>query len=303
MNITVIGQGAIGLLWYHRLAENSKNHVSLICSSRTTSVPKEIKFTDINNITSSNVLISANNQILAHAELILCCVKSYHVAEAITSLKNRISSNAIIIFCHNGMVNFKQLPNLPQTCYTLLTTHGSKVIQPFHVQHTGLGHNDLGLITGTAQQEQQAEMVTTLATALPSLTLSHHIKEKQWLKLAINCVINPLTAINDVENGQLLQRKYNKIIDKLLTEIISVAKYEGMQFSLDELKTQVLSVATMTGKNCSSMRSDILKKRKTEIDYINGYITNTAKSLHITVPENEKLTLQIKALELANCQH
>jgi len=116
-------------------------------------------------------------------------------------------------------------------------------------------------------------------------------------------VINPLTAINDVENGQLLQQKYHKIIDKLLTEIISVAKYEGMQFSLDELKAQVLSVATMTGKNCSSMRSDILKKRKTEIDYINGYITNTAKSLHITVPENEKLTLQIKALELANCQH
>ena len=144
------------------------------------------------------------------------------------------------------MVNFKQLPNLPQACYTLLTTHGSKVIQPFHVQHTGLGHNDLGLITGTAQQEQQAEMVTTLATALPSLTLSHHIKEKQWLKLAINCVINPLTAINDVENGQLLQQKYNKIIDKLLTEIISVAKYEGMQFSLDELKTQVLSCLLYT---------------------------------------------------------
>lgn len=303
MNIAVIGQGAIGLLWYHRLAQNPNNDVSLQCSARVTSAPKTTKLTDINNITSNKTLITANNQILQHAELILCCVKSYHVIQTITSLSNHISSNAIVIFCHNGMVDFNQLPNLTQICYVLLTTHASKVIESFHVQHTGLGHNDLGLISATFQPEKQATVITTLAAALPSLTLSHDIKEKQWLKLAINCVINPLTAINDIENGQLLHQKYNTLIDTLLTEIISVANYQGVVFSFDDLKKQVLNVAKKTAKNCSSMRSDILKKRKTEIDYINGYITNTANSLHITVPENEKLTLQIKALELANCQH
>jgi len=298
MNITVIGQGAIGLLWYHRLAQNLNNHVSLLCSARITSVPQATKFTDIDDNTSSKALIPANNQILRHAELILCCVKSYHVVEAIASLKNRIDVNAIVIYCHNGMVDFNQLPDLSQACYTLLTTHGSKIIQPFHVQHTGLGHNDLGLIYGSIQQKKQAQVVKALATALPSLTLSYHIKEKQWLKLAINCVINPLTAIDNIENGQLLQQKYSIIIDKLLAEIISVANKEDIIFSFDDLKNQVLDVAEKTAKNCSSMRSDILKKRKTEIDYINGYIANTAKKIGISVPEHEKLIQQVRALEV-----
>jgi 2-dehydropantoate 2-reductase len=196
------------------------------------------------------------------------------------------------------MVDFNQLPDLSQACYTLLTTHGSKIIQPFHVQHTGLGHNDLGLIYGSIQQKKQAQVVKALATALPSLTLSHHIKEKQWLKLAINCVINPLTAIDNIENGQLLQQKYSIIIDKLLAEIISVANKEDIIFSFDDLKNQVLDVAEKTAKNCSSMRSDILKKRKTEIDYINGYIANTAKKIGISVPEHEKLIQQVRALEV-----
>ena len=161
-----------------------------------------------------------------------------------------------------------------------------------------LGHNDLGLIYGSIQQKKQAQVVKALATALPSLTLSHHIKEKQWLKLAINCVINPLTAIDNIENGQLLQQKYSIIIDKLLAEIISVANKEDIIFSFEDLKNQVLDVAEKTAKNCSSMRSDILKKRKTEIDYINGYIANTAKKIGISVPEHEKLIQQVRALEV-----
>ena len=46
------------------------------------------------------------------------------------------------------------------------------------------------------------------------------------------------------------------------------------------------------------MRSDILQHRKTEIDYINGYIINIAKEAGIPVPENERLLQQVKDLEI-----
>jgi len=296
MNITIIGQGAMGLLWYHQLAKDVNNDLSLVCSSRIKSSAITSTFTDINKQKSSRVLIKANSEKLQHAELILICVKSYHIESVLSSSAEKFNPTASVIFCHNGLVDYQQFKPLKQPCYALLTTHGSKIIKSFHVEHTGLGHNDLGLISGCTTPVRQDKVLSTLRKALPSLTLHVNIKEKQWLKLAINCIINPITAVDNIENGQLLNVNYNTAIDKLLTEIITVAGYEGIHFDFNELKAQVLSVATKTAKNFSSMRSDILNKRKTEIDYINGYLVDLANKIGLVVPENEKLVQQVKAL-------
>ena len=195
------------------------------------------------------------------------------------------------------MVDVEKFKALTQPCYALLTTHASKILQPFHAQHTGLGHNDLGLITGKACSIKQDKILQILTQALPTLTLSDNIKEKQWLKLAINCIINPITAIDNIDNGLILNDKYIALIDSLLAEITTIASYQGLSFTVNDLKNQVLSVAIKTTKNCSSMRSDIIQKRKTEIDYINGYIVDLAKDYEIPTPENEKIVQQINALE------
>jgi 2-dehydropantoate 2-reductase len=291
-----VGQGAIGLLWYHQLIKTSDNNVSLVCSTRIKSTPEQTLFTAIEGQTTAKILQQANDEDLNNADIILLCVKSYHVESAVRSFIKQVSDTVTIILCHNGMGVLRHLPSLVQPCYALLTTHGSKIIKPFHAQHTGLGHCDLGLITGSASIEAQDNIVATLSKALPSLTLSHNIKEKQWLKLAINCIINPISAIDNVDNGILLNDKYALAIDKLLEEITVISAYEGVTFDVSELKKHVLTVAKKTAKNCSSMRSDILHKRPTEIDYINGYIVDVAKQADIPAPENEKLIQQIKML-------
>ena len=298
MNIVIVGQGAIGLLWYHQLSKNSNNRVSLLCSARITSLPPEILFTDLENRTTTTPLTLANDAALSTADVILFCVKSYQISAALASIINHANAKATLIFCHNGMGAVNHLATLSQPCYALLTTHGSKIITPFHAQHTGLGHNDLGLINSSLNTEVELEeqIVNTLAIALPSLTLSDNIKAKQWLKLAVNCVINPITAIDNVNNGQLLSDKYTTLIEQLLKEVIAVAACEDIRFDFNELKTKVLLVARKTAENCSSMRSDVLHQRPTEIDYINGYIIKLAESNKISVPKNEKMVQQVRKM-------
>jgi 2-dehydropantoate 2-reductase len=298
MNIVVIGQGAIGLLWYHHLTKVQENSVSLSCSSSANSVPKHYHFTDINNHSEQVLLTLATNTTFANADLILLCVKSYQVKAALAALNNKISAQAIIVFCHNGMGAYQDLVKLQQPCLALLTTHGCKVTRPFHAQHTGLGHHDLGLITGDIRPSIRDELIATLAQALPTLTFTEAIKDKQWLKLAINSVINPITAIENINNGQLLDDRFKSLISQLIGEIIAVAAYENINFDFNELQATILQVAKNTANNCSSMRSDILQKRKTEIDYINGYIVNLARKAGLGVPQNEKIIQQVKALEV-----
>jgi 2-dehydropantoate 2-reductase len=130
------------------------------------------------------------------------------------------------------------------------------------------------------------------------VTLEDNIAYKQWLKLAINCVINPITAWYDIDNGLVNEAKFTDKIEKLLVEIVAVAKTQGVVLDKDELESTVQKVALTTAKNCSSMRCDILAKRKTEIDYINGYIHQIGQKNALATPENTKMWQAIKNIEL-----
>jgi 2-dehydropantoate 2-reductase len=110
-------------------------------------------------------------------------------------------------------------------------------------------------------------------------------------KLAINAVLNPLTALLNLPNGNLL---YNPALSKvqrlLLAEISlvlrSLPEFEGvpnvrMRFSPERLETLAISVAAKTAQNSSSMREDIRKGRATEVQYINGYVVKRGEEMGI----------------------
>jgi 2-dehydropantoate 2-reductase len=59
----------------------------------------------------------------------------------------------------------------------------------------------------------------------------------------------------------------------------------------------VLSVASRTATNTSSMLQDVLKGRKTEINSINGYVVALGKKHSLDVPVNETLYSLVKVTE------
>jgi 2-dehydropantoate 2-reductase len=159
-----------------------------------------------------------------------------------------------------------------------------------------LGKNDLGLLAGHLPLMQRSQLANKLQDALPEVAFHKNIKEKQWLKLAVNCVINPLTAIHNIDNGALLNKKFSVQITNILIEIIEVSRSQGIHFTLIGLQKVVKEVARATATNCSSMRSDILSGAVTEIDYINGYIHLLGESNQINTSENTQLWRQVRAL-------
>lgn len=296
MNIVIVGQGAIGLLWYHHLSQDSQMKISLLCSNNLKNKPLHYSFTDINNQLNTYPLLSAQANSLANADIVIICVKSYQAQKALDTLSNRISSKTLIVFCHNGLGAITNLSSIKQPCFALLTTHASKVLAPFHIQHTGIGHSDIGLISGKASYKGKECLASILHNALPSLTYVDNIIEKQWLKLAINSVINPITALHNINNGEVLSSRFNDKIEQLIQEIVTVAAKDNIVFDFFALKSQIQKVAKNTAKNCSSMRSDVLNKRLTEIDYINGYLVKRAQHHNIEVPINTQMIERINSL-------
>lgn len=302
-NIVVVGQGAMGLLWYHHLskASNCSNtNITLLASNQYEIKNANYHFTAYLQARAASYPLSYSQAAdIAAADVILLCLKSYHIADAVKQLVSQIKPECSLILAHNGMGTFDTVASLlpsEQNILAMLTTHGCLRSAPLTITHTGLGQSDIGMLAGKLSAAKQLQLRNLLNDALPEVSFHESIINKQWLKLAINCVINPITAVNNIDNGKVNDPQFTVQINALLTEIVAVAQAENIELSFNDLLEMVAKVAQATAQNCSSMRSDVLAARPTEVDYINGYIHRLGQKNNIATPENTQVWQQVKAL-------
>jgi len=293
MNIIVVGQGAMGLLWYHHLATSKvATNLSLLASSQHDTNDNQYHFIDNKGVSYQGNVDFAFEAQIKSADVIFLCVKSFQICSALTQFEKALNSNTSIILAHNGMGTLAELPESfikSHNIYALLSTHGCLRNSALNITHTGIGISDIGLVSGNVATMEQQTLASLLNKALPKVELHQNIIEKQWLKLAVNCVINPITALQDIDNGQINDDIFTSQIARVLTELVAVAKYENIHLDVALLTKTVKKVAAATAKNCSSMRCDLLANKQTEINYINGYIHKLGIKHGIDTPENTQL--------------
>lgn len=118
-----------------------------------------------------------------------------------------------------------------------------------------------------------------------------------WLKLVVNAAINPLTALLSVPNRAVIEIPWLRELAMMLAEeVATLARREGVRLLGDPFD-YVTEVARRTGDNLSSMLQDVLQGRRTEIDYISGFVARRSRELGMRAPFNEAMLHLIKALE------
>jgi 2-dehydropantoate 2-reductase len=128
--------------------------------------------------------------------------------------------------------------------------------------------------------------------------MSRDIKSLIWSKLIINVGINALTAITGLPNGKLTEFEGTKrILRDAVTEAARIIKRKRIKLIFDDPLAKVEAVCEGTCANHSSMLQDVLKKKRTEIDFINGVIVRLGQELGIDVPTNKFLVDIIKTIE------
>ncbi|WJV55056.1 2-dehydropantoate 2-reductase [Pectobacteriaceae bacterium CE90] len=288
MKITVLGCGAIGQLWLaalHRQGHDVQGWLR---------IPQP--FCPVNvmmlNGQHCNLNLTANDiEHLAQSELLLVTLKAWQVSDAVTSLISRLDPNCTILLLHNGMGAREELPTLKQPVLLGVTTHAARR-DPTTVVHMAAGITHIGSINGVDTQSHFAEI---LHHALPDVAWHNNITVTCWLKLAANCVINPLTVVHHCTNGEL--RAYPQLLQSLCQEIALVMEREGFHTSTESLLLYINQIIQNTADNTSSMLQDVLAQKHTEIDYITGYLLKRARVHGLSLPENSRLFEYIKREE------
>ncbi|XDK49661.1 2-dehydropantoate 2-reductase [Kosakonia cowanii] len=240
-----------------------------------------------------NESLTANDpDFLARSDLLLVTLKAWQVSDAVKGLVASLSPATPVLLLHNGMGTVEELKSLPNPLLMGTTTHAARHDGNVII-HVASGITHIG--PARAQDGEFSYLADTLQMALPDVAWHNTIRPALWRKLAVNCVINPLTALRDCKNGDL--RDVPEEIEKIAREVAAVIEREGHHISADELIAYVHQVIESTAENISSMLQDVRAMRHTECDYITGYLLRRARAHGIAVPENARLFDLIKRKE------
>lgn len=226
-------------------------------------------------------------------DLVLITVKAYDTAEAAKQVKRLVEKQAVPLCLQNGLgVEEEASRVLGTVVFRGVTNNGAMLAQPGTVHHTGVGETLIG-----GRGVLMEKLVTMLnASGLPARRVDN-IAEAVWIKTLVNAGINPLGAITGLRNGELLKVGWlRNLMKAVVEEGANIAKKMGVELGIDPVEL-TFKVAKDTANNKNSMLQDLERKKRTEVDYINGAIVKAAQQVGMEAPLNEALTKLVKAME------
>jgi len=302
MKISVVGPGALGCLIAGLLKHRTKEDVWLIDNDpeRARRIRENgVKVEGISGSFTVKVPITADPKEAGECDLVIICVKSYSTEEASKEIKDLVSDKTCVMTLQNGIGNAQILNDHfgPEKVIIGVSNHGSTLVGVGHVKHAGKGETIIGRSDGKVLGTIR-DAANILIKAGFETKISKDIDSVIWSKLVINVGINALSAITHLKNGRLIEYDGTReILRAAVQESVKIVKRKRVKLSFDDPIQKAESVCKATAANMSSMLQDVLSKKRTEIDFINGSIVRQGKALGIATPVNEVLTGLVKTIE------
>jgi 2-dehydropantoate 2-reductase len=249
-------------------------------------------------ITCDQAYISKRS--LQSLDLIILPVKQHQIERLVQDIAKHLETKTTILLLHNGMGGIKlvqqYLPNNPLLVAT--TTDGVYKTSTTCFIQTAVGQFDIGAIyEESLDEEKPIEKHSNLACDYlsylhPNLLWRNDMVFALYQKLAVNAAINPLTALKNCKNGELIN--YSEEVKKVKEEIFDLYEFMNLPIDNHALSLHIDAVIQLTKENYSSMHQDLHNGRETEIEGILGFLLEKGKETGMKMAFMQTLYEQIK---------
>ena len=298
--ICVIGCGAVGSLFAAHLAragevevwayDVSKIHMEAIREHglRLTGVAE---FTARLNATTDTAEIP-------RCDYGIVATKAVHTRRAIAQTAAIFDENSAVCSVQNGVGNEEIIAEKARFVIRGTTFPAGHVIGPAHVGFDISGDTWIGPFEPTSTPMQKVEELAGFLTRSGMNTIAlDDARGAQWTKLIFNASTNPVGALTQLHHGAATRfAPTGQLFNDLISEGEMVAKKMGIKLHGDP-RELVLKGASAPGKHRASMFQDVLAKRQTEVDFMNGAIVGWGEKVGVETPLNKALWAMIKGLE------
>ncbi|MGW8316413.1 MAG: ketopantoate reductase family protein [Bacteroidales bacterium] len=249
-------------------------------------------------------------------DIILLATKATALCEITEDVKSLMHDSTVVVCMQNGICE-EYLSNILGRNRVLgcVVGWGATVLEPGNLQKTSEGDFVIGTLPG--ETVHQLDAVVEILRATAPVNITENIAGWLYSKLIINSCITTLGAICGITLGKMLAiRKIRNIFIEIIREAVHVGKKAGIRIekyankldfytfaengsvlveSLKHLKIRIIGMKYRKLKS-SSLQS-LETGRKTEIDFLNGYIVKKGHEVKVNTPLNELLVGLVKEIE------
>ncbi len=182
-------------------------------------------------------------------------------------------------------------------------------------EKTTMGAIHIGELSGKIS-ERLKKLAQACETCAP-VKMTDNIRGALWSKLAINCTITTIGALTGDTLGEMLKDSMvRKLLLRAYSEVVDTAEASGIMLETIAANPKLLYlpvnanfmqtfvkdilvriVGMRYGKQKSSSLQSLERGRKTEIDFLNGYVVQQAQRVNLPAPVNGALIKMIKEIE------
>ena len=268
-------------------------------------------------------------------DIAFICPKSYDTEWAAMLIRPYLAADGVAVSLQNCM-NDERLAGVVGSGRTLGCIASKIMVDLFEPGkvHRGVakGGKDytifrVGELHGriTARAQQVAQLLETADSA----KATSNLWGERWSKLAANCMENGMSAATGMSGNQVMRSDpHRRFLIRLAGEAVRIGQAAGYALEpvvgLDPEKfalagegdaqalaflddTLLAQANRRSDTQVASMGQDMRKGRRTEIEFMNGYVVETAASIGRSAPLNQALTELVLKVERgtlkANPQH
>ena len=300
MRICVVGCGAVGSLFAAHLARAGEAEVWAydVWKDHTAAIRERgLK------LSGAADFVARLNATSDAREIPLCdfglvATKATHTRAAIQQTAHVFGEQSAVCSVQNGVGSEEILAEHVKYVMRGTTFPAGHPIGPGHIGYDIKGDTWIGPFEPTKTPFQMVEALAGLMTRSGMNTIAlPDARGAQWTKLIFNASTNPVGALTQLHHGGATRfSDTGNLFEDLIVEGETVAKALGIQLHGDP-RHMVQKGANAPGKHRASMLQDVLAKRQTEVDFMNGAIVRWGEQAGVPTPLNRALWQLVKGLE------
>jgi len=300
MKILIVGCGAVGSLFAAHLARAGeaeiwaydlwKEHTDAI-RTHGLKLSGAAEFTAKFNATS-------DPRELPRCQFGIVATKAIHTKHAIAQAAHAFDDSSAVCSVQNGVGNEEILAEHVKYVIRGTTFPAGHPIAPGHIGYDIKGDTWIGPFEPTRTPMARVEELAGLMTRSGMNTIAlKDARGAQWTKLIFNASTNPVGALTLLHHGAATRfPPTGALFNDLIAEGEAVANALGIELHGDP-RQLVQKGANAPGKHRASMLQDVLAKRQTEVDFMNGAIVKWGEQVQVPTPLNRAMWELIKGLE------
>jgi 2-dehydropantoate 2-reductase len=243
-------------------------------------------------------------------------VKSYDTEWA-TSLGIQYlkQPNGVVVDFQNG-INDERVAAIAGRERTLgsVITIGAGMYEPGHAMRTDTGAIGFKIGELDGKDTERARELAKIMSDVAVTKVTTNLFGERWSKLTVNCMANPIAGLSGLGTAEVRTLAEPRLIAIYVGgEVVKVGRacgfevepiygivaqrfvdaYEGR--GLAEVEADVAAEGARRGGGRPSLLQDVMRGRRTEIDYLNGYVCEQGRRHGVKTPVNDAIVETVRS--------